>query len=108
MITDAEIEAVARKVCQELGIDPDQQTEIIAFHRMSRSERIAAVAPNGGFIPDDPKVVACWHYWRDDAEVAIAMKRALAVLDEGAPIAAFEAAIVARRKMRAAAAKAGL
>lgn len=70
-ITDDEVEQVARAMCLELGIDPDEQVDL-----RPPEKRYSAGRNHMAFTP--PRPAPRWTTLADEARSAIAAHRAIA------------------------------
>ena len=77
-MTDDEIEAVARKMCIELGLDPEQMVNHGFDADMTPSERATLGDAVPSMLCNSPQ----WRVWRYEAAIAIAAHRSIQVFIE--------------------------
>ena len=75
-MTDEEIKIVARGMCAELGIDPDEQVQIVCGDDMTPQE----LSEQGGGGFSISYTMPLWRKYRHQAALAIAAARAVSLL----------------------------
>lgn len=74
MITPAEIEAVARAACKEMGLDADERGGFTSAQGPSFHEELTAMRWVATSMPGS---MPAWRYFVRDAEAVIAFHRAI-------------------------------
>ena len=78
MIPFADIEFVARRMCEVMGVDPDKRIETNAWDGMTTAERVNN--PYGH--SNHPQRMATWQVMIPHAERALAAEHSIAYLHE--------------------------
>lgn len=84
-ISDADIEAVARRMCIELGMDPDESVQCGAKDDETVAERYADSGHRPRAIMSYMQSQPCWRLWRKEAEAALAADVAVRALRGAQP-----------------------
>lgn len=81
-MTDDPLEPLARRICEEMGLDPDEQVGTDVLGYLTKKERQDKYPD---WIPAVAMYVKRWRLYRDKADEALAINRAMFDVDKPPP-----------------------